>query len=46
MAKDWAGLVHVEVVSGTAEDGDGPGFHGFVTVRVLAEDGSHMAGQL
>jgi hypothetical protein len=43
--RDWAPLVEVEVVSGTAQDGPG-NFRGFVTVRALAEDGSHMAGQL
>ena len=45
MAKDWEGLVRVEVTSGTADDGDGQ-YRGFVTVRALAEDGSIMAGQL
>jgi hypothetical protein len=44
--RDWAGLAGIEVVSGAAEDDDGDGFHGFVTVRALADDGSHMAGQL
>ena len=45
MAKDWEGLVRVEVTSGTADDGEGR-YRGFVTVRALAEDGSIMAGQL
>jgi glycine cleavage system aminomethyltransferase T len=44
-AKDWAGLVNVETVSGTADDGEGQ-FRGFVTVRAVAEDGSFMSGQL
>lgn len=43
--RDWAGLVNVEVVTGTAEDGPGS-YRGFVTVRAVAADGSHMAGQL
>ncbi len=43
--KQWAGLVNVEVVSGTAQDGP-EDFRGFVTVRAVAEDGSIMAGQL
>lgn len=43
--KKWAGLVNIEVVSGTAQDGP-EDFRGFVTVRAIAEDGSIMAGQL
>lgn len=43
--RDWAGLTGVEVVSGTAQDGP-TAYRGFVTVRAVAEDGSHMAGQL
>lgn len=43
--RHWAGLVDVEVVSGMAEDGPGK-YRGFVTIRAMAEDGSHMAGQL
>lgn len=45
MTRDWAGLVHIEVVSGTAHDPDGL-FRGFVTIRAVAEDGSFMSGQL
>lgn len=45
MSRDWAGLVNVECVSGTAQDGPDE-FRGFVTVRAQAEDGSWMAGQL
>ena len=45
VSKDWAGLVRVEVVSGTAEDTPGR-YRGFVTVRAFDADGSHMAGQL
>ena len=45
VTKDWAPLTDVETISGTAQDPDGS-FRGFVTVRALAEDGSHMAGQL
>ncbi len=43
--KQWAGLVNIETVSGTAQDGP-EDFRGFVTVRAVAEDGSIMAGQL
>jgi hypothetical protein len=46
MPKSWEGLTGVDVTSGTAEDRDGDGFHGFVTVRATATDGSFMSGQL
>lgn len=46
MAKrDWAGLVGIDVVSGTAQDGPTE-YRGFVTIRAEAEDGSFMSGQL
>ncbi len=43
--KKWAELVHVEVVSGTAQDAPDK-YRGFVTVRALDKDGSVMMGQL
>jgi hypothetical protein len=46
--KLWAGLTHIEVTSGTAQDGpiEAPTYRGFVTVRAIAENGSFMSGQL
>jgi hypothetical protein len=48
VTKTWAGLVNVEVTSGTAQGGpiEAPTFRGFVTIRAIAEDGSFMTGQL
>lgn len=42
--KQWAELVNVEVISGTAEDG--AQYRGFVTVRAVDAAGSIMMGQL
>ena len=40
-----AGLAGIEVMSGTAQDGDGS-FRGFVTVTATSEDGTEWKGQL
>jgi hypothetical protein len=41
----WAGLVRIEVQSGTADDGEN-NFRGFVTVTARDEGGGTMKGQL
>lgn len=43
--REWADLIGIEVISGTAED-EPTKFRGFVTVRAEAKDGSFLSGQL
>lgn len=43
--KQWAELVNVEVISGTAQDGPTQ-YRGFVTIRAVDTAGSIMMGQL